>query len=240
MLVPAGLACIVAYFAMKQSSAPPKRAMVPGNEYVVLLHGIMRSPKSMEKIQHALEERGYRVVNFGYPSTKESIADCADILHEEMKKLPSGCPVSFVTHSMGGIVVRYYLAHYREIPVRRFVMIAPPNRGSSLARRLKAIPLYPKIFGRAGMEVAKDSHSVIEDLPSPRCEFGVIAGGLGRGSGVNPLIPGDDDMTVGIEETKLPGMKDFIRIEGQHSLLLNQKRVADNVISFLENGSFIH
>ena len=82
--------------------------------------------------------------------------------------------------------------------------------------------------------------SLIEDLPVPRCEFGVIAGGLGNGTGLNPLIPGDDDMTVSVEETKLPGMKDFIQIRGQHSLLLLQQEVADNVISFLKDGVFLH
>lgn len=73
----------------------------------------------------------------------------------------------------------------------------------------------------------------------PQCEFGIIAGGLGDGEGYNPLIPGDDDMTVGVEETRLRGMKDFIRVKGQHSILLNDKNVIDNVVHFLDKGYFI-
>ncbi len=230
-----GLAVLVYKYMGKHSTV-----LQQNGEWVVLLHGIMRGPGSMDKIQKALEHRGYHVLNFGYPSTSGSIADSADLLSREIKKLPSDSKINFVTHSMGAIVVRYYLANYREAAASRFVMIAPPNRGSSLAKRLAGFPLFKRILGRAGVELAKTNSSLIENLPPLRCEFGVIAGGLGNGSGLNPLIPGDDDMTVSVEETKLPGMKDFIQIRGQHSLLLLQQEVADNVISFLEKGIFLH
>jgi pimeloyl-ACP methyl ester carboxylesterase len=210
------------------------------NEWVVLLHGLLRNPGSMEKIERALMACGYHVVNFGYPSTRESIMDSADRLNAEMKKLPPGATVHFVTHSMGAIVVRYYLANYQAIPPARFVMIAPPNRGSSLARGLLRFSLFRWIFGRAGEEVAQVPRSLVSSLPAPRCEFGVIAGGLGNTVGLNPLIDGDDDGTVTVEETRLEGMKDFVQVKGQHSLLLLQQRVVDNVLAFLQTGRFLH
>ncbi|HPJ40198.1 MAG TPA: alpha/beta hydrolase [Spirochaetota bacterium] len=241
-LLTAGAAAVLLAVAVMVYIHMGKRTEVleQNGEWVVLLHGIMRGPGSMDKIQGALERRGYHVMNFGYPSTSESIADSADLLSTAMKKVPPGTTVHFVTHSMGAIVVRYYLANYKGAGAARFVMIAPPNRGSSLAKRLSALPLYKTMLGRAGTELAKVNSSLIEDLPVPRCEFGVIAGGLGNGYGINPLIPGEDDMTVSVEETKLPGMKDFIQIRGQHSLLLLQQEVVDNVISFLEKGAFLH
>ncbi|TAL36713.1 MAG: alpha/beta hydrolase [Spirochaetes bacterium] len=209
-------------------------------EWVVLLHGIMRGPASMEKLENALLACGYRVLNFGYPSTKESIMDSADLLGREMAKLPQGATIHFVTHSMGAIVVRYYLAHYRAITPARFVMIAPPNRGSSFAGRLMQLPGFRWLFGRAGGEVAQAPRSLVSTLPAPRCEFGVIAGGLGNSTGLNPLIDGDDDGTISVEETRLEGMKDFIQVKGQHSLLLLNRRVIDNVLAFLETGGFLH
>ncbi len=209
------------------------------NEWVVLLHGILRGPGSMEKIERALQACGYRVVNFGYPSTRESIMDSADLLNEELRKLLPGATVHFVTHSMGAIVVRYYLAHYKAVTPARFVMIAPPNRGSSLARGLARFSLFRWIFGRAGMEVAQLPEALVSSLPAPRCEFGVIAGGLGNDAGLNPFIDGDDDGTVTVEETRLEGMKDFVQVKGQHSLLLLQQRVVDNVLAFLQTGGFL-
>lgn len=210
-------------------------------EWVILLHGIFRGPRSMAKIEKSLGERGYRVINFGYPSTRESIEDIAELLNLEVQKLPpeSG-RIHFVTHSLGGIVVRYYLAHYRCPNVGRVVMIAPPNRGSTLASYLGRWMPYRWVFGKAGQQVAgaPDSYPLL--LPPPRAEFGVIAGGLGNEVGINPFIPGDNDGTVKVEETKLPGMKDFILLKGQHSTLLSQRAVAENVLAFLSEGNFLH
>jgi pimeloyl-ACP methyl ester carboxylesterase len=210
-------------------------------EWVILLHGIFRSKRSMARIEKALLERGYRVINFGYPSTRESIEDIAELLNQEVQKLPPDRGrLHFVTHSLGGIVVRYYLANYSCPNIGRIVMIAPPNRGSTLASYLGKWMPYRWMFGRAGQQVAgaPDSYPLL--LPPPRAEFGVIAGGLGLEVGINPFIPGDNDGTVKVDETRLPGMKDFILIKGQHSTLLSQRAVADNVLAFLSEGNFLH
>ncbi|MBW2638013.1 MAG: hypothetical protein JRC86_10925, partial [Deltaproteobacteria bacterium] len=83
------------------------------DEWVILLHGIMRSPRSMSRIERVLTYRGFRVINFGYPSTEESIETIATLLNKEVLSLPDRRKsVNFVSHSMGSIVVRYYLAHY--------------------------------------------------------------------------------------------------------------------------------
>jgi triacylglycerol lipase len=211
------------------------------DEWVILLHGIMRSPRSMSRIESSLEERGYRVINFGYPSTEESIEMIAAMLDSEIASIPGKIrSVNFVTHSMGSIVVRYYLAYYRVENLGRVVMIAPPNRGSIIVSYLKNWPPYRWFFGEAGQQLDRAPESLPNILPAPPCEFGIIAGGLGNGFGFNPLIPGDDDGTIGIDETRLHDMKDFIQIKGQHSTLLTKDRVIDNVLAFLEDGKFLH
>ncbi len=225
----------------KENAAANRTETNGDGEWVVLLHGIFRGPRSMAKIEKALVKSGYRVLNFGYPSTRESIEDIAELLHQEVQKLPRGNGrVHFVTHSLGGIVVRYYLARYSCPFVGRIVMIAPPNRGSTLASYLARWMPYRWVFGKAGQQVAgaPDSYPLL--LPPPRAEFGVIAGGLGNEVGINPFIPGDNDGTVKVEETRLPGMKDFILLKGQHSTLLSQRAVAENVLAFLAEGNFLH
>jgi triacylglycerol esterase/lipase EstA (alpha/beta hydrolase family) len=195
----------------------------------------------LNAIKRALEEKGFRVHNFGYPSTSESIEDIADMLNEDIRKLQDeNRRIHFVTHSMGAIVLRYYLAHYRPKNPGRIVMIAPPNRGSIIAAYLKKWPPYRWFFGRAGQDLARASGSLTMQLPSPGVEFGIIAGGVGGSLGLNPAIPGDNDGTVGVEETKLDKMKDFILIKGQHSTLLHQHSVIRNVIAFILYGEFLH
>ena len=119
-------------------------------------------------------------------------------------------------------------------------MIAPPNKGSQLARILSRLSLYKWALGVAGGKVIDVERAIPKIMKPPPLEFGVIAGGTGMKMGINPFLPGDDDGTITVEETKLEGMKDFIQIRGQHSLLLLQQSVIDNVIHFLDHGVFLH
>jgi hypothetical protein len=122
----------------------------------------------------------------------------------------------------------------------RFVMIAPPNKGYQWARILSRLSLYQWVLGVAGGKIQDVEKSIPAITAAPPIEFGVIASGTGTRIGMNPLLPGDDDGTVTVEETRLEGMKDFIQIIGQHSLLLTQKSVIDNVVHFLNTGKFLH
>lgn len=217
--------------------AMPKKA--DRGEYAVLVHGLLSGPRAMRKIEAALRLNGYRVINFGYTSRKQSIREASEDLRRAIdKSIPAGAKkIHFVTHSLGTIVVRYYLAARPPKNLGRFVMIAPPNNGSQWGRKLMdSHPVFHYILGVAGAEVR---HSPTEKLPHPPpCEVGIIAGGTG-GRGLNPAIAGDNDGTIAVEETKLAGMKDYILILDQHTLLLKNRRVIDNVISFLGTGKFL-
>lgn len=211
-------------------------------KWVILVHGVLRSSSSMEKIEKALRNKGYKTLNFDYDSRRETIKIVAKRLHREITKIYERDieSVSFVTHSFGTIIVRYYCANHTIKKKGRFVMIAPPNKGSQWARILSRLSLYKWVLGVAGGKVQDVEQAIPKIMSPPPIEFGVIAGGTGMKMGINPLLPGDDDGTITVEETKLEGMKDFIQIRGQHSLLLLQQGVIDNVIHFLERGQFIH
>jgi hypothetical protein len=210
-----------------------------GESCVVLIHGLFRGPESMEGIAAVLRERGHSIINFGYSSRSESLDKIANRLFYLIEKNAGNDikSISFVTHSLGSLVGRYYISRYRVDRLKRMVMIAPPNRGSVWGRMLgDNIPFMKSIIGESGDLI---SNGVGEHEMIPECEFGIIAGGLGDGEGYNPLIPGDDDMTVGVEETKLEGMKDFLLVKGQHSILLTDKNVIDNLVHFLDKGYFL-
>ncbi len=211
------------------------------NEWVVLVHGMLSSPRAMKKIEKDLVLNGYHVMNFGYDSREESIQTVADGLDQAIKKhVPAGArSIHFVTHSLGALVVRYYLSDRKIKNLGRFVMIAPPNQGSVWGKTLvKNIPAVRYILGISGEELQYSLK--YRPAQPPPCEFGIISGGTGKSRGLNPFIPGDNDATVAVSETMMKGMKDHIVIPGQHTMLLFQKRVIDNVISFLGTGKFIY
>ncbi len=240
VLTCAAIAAII--FSMAPSKKIPTRKAGGGKErWVFLVHGVLRSASSMGKIEAALRERGFFTHNFNYDSRHEPMKAVTKRLHREIGKVMGRDveSVSFVTHSFGTIVVRYYLAHHRVKKIGRFVMIAPPNKGSEWARILGKLPLYRWAMGIAGEKVQDVEKTIPKIMAPPPCEFGVIAGGSGTWFGINPLLKGDDDGTITVDETKLEGMKDFIQVKGQHSMLLMQQKVVDNVIAFLEGGTFL-
>ncbi len=211
----------------------------PGTHLVLLVHGILRSTGTFNALEKALTGAGYDAVAISYPSSRGTIEEHAEGLARLLERQEGTETVSFVTHSMGGLVVRYLLdgkgAWKRRIEVRRIVLIAPPNRGSAIARLIEDVPAYRLIFGEAGQQLTPAEVSRAPALEHP---FAIIAGGKGDGSGFNPLLPGDDDGTVGLAETRLEGAADFLVVPEIHALISNHQETVRATIDFLKHGRF--
>lgn len=207
------------------------------DEVVILLHGIANIPLSMKYLESSLEKAGYRVHNLGYPSTDIPIEEAAASVLEKVRALKEADSINFVGHSMGNLVIRMVLA--QDLPeLGRVVMIAPPNQGSFMAKRLEDLGIFRWIFGPAGQQLPADNREFFEKLPVPNCEFGIIAGGRGTENGFNPLLEGDDDGTLSVEETKLQGSADFTVVNKTHTLILFAPETVEQTIHFLKEGRF--
>ena len=211
--------------------------------YVILLHGLARSYRSMDKVEKNLSDLGYRVINVDYPSTEHPIEYLAEnVLGEIIKRYPidSGARIHFVTHSMGGIIVRYYLKHHNLDNLGRVVMLSPPNQGSELVDHLRNTYLYKKKNGPSGQQLGTDKKSVPRSLGPVDFELGVIAGSLSFNPASSMVLPGPDDGIVSVESAKVKGMTDFIVMPNSHSFIMKSKSVIKQIIHFLENGEFNH
>ena len=215
---------------------------------VIVLHGLADTRLSMALLCRHLERKGgYTVFSVAYPSTRQSIGDHARALAKIIRNLDGIEEISFVGHSMGNIVVRHYLADHTDAAtgrrpdrrIRRFVMLGPPNHGSSLAVRFGDDKLFTTVLGKPGEELGRQWTWLESDLAVPQCEFGIIAGGLGNEKGFNPLVPGDDDGVVAVATTRLPGAADFVMVPVLHPLLPADSRVMDYALRFLQNGYFV-
>ncbi len=146
----------------------------------------------------------------------------------------------FVGHSLGGILIRAYLAEDSPDRVGRVVMLAPPNHGSELVDALGDSALFRWALGPSGQVLGTDRNSLPNRLPPPAVEVGVIAG---TGS-VNPIgslvIPREDDGTVSVSSTRLEGMTDFLVVPSSHAFIMQSEKVAAQVVHFLRHGRFLH
>jgi triacylglycerol lipase len=213
----------------------------PEGGHVILLHGLGSSTRSMDKLAGRLRKQGHAVLNLAYPSLNHSIEYLAEeVLHPEVEGLlnSSSARIDFITHSMGGIVVRYYLKHHRFEKLGRVVMLAPPNQGSELVDRMKSIPLLARSLGPAARELGRDRYSLPLKLGRARFELGIIAGNRSGNLLNSLLIDGPDDGTISVRSTRLPGMDDFIILPYSHRSLLKSDEVIEQVIHFLKHGAF--
>lgn len=211
------------------------------SDCVVLVHGLARSSHSFSKMEKALQDSGYVVVNFSYSSTKQNIETLTeDIIPRSIKACPENSRIHFVTHSLGGILVRQYFSSDSLANPGRVVMLAPPNHGSEVTDRLRDNWFYRTINGPAGLELGTDSLSIPNKLGSADFELGIIAGTKTVNPILSTMLPNPDDGKVSVESTKLDGMKDHLEVPYSHTFILRKKAVIDQVIHFLKLGNFEH
>ncbi len=218
-----------------------ERSLRPRSPHLVLLvHGIARSTGTFSELKPALQAAGYDAVAISYPSTRDSIERHAEGLSLLLDRLQGTSRVSFVTHSMGGLVVRQLLSRERDwmrrVAVGSVVMVAPPNQGSAVARLLKDLPAYRLLYGESGQELVPEA---VLQMPVPHgIPIGVIAGGKGDGEGYNPFLAGDDDGTVKVAETLLPGAQGPIVVSAVHATISNHPTTIAATLRFLNHDPF--
>ncbi len=211
----------------------------PAQECVVLLHGLARTANSMTRIEARFAEEGYAVANIDYPSRKLPVEELAPLAVEEgLSECGERTAIHFITHSLGGILVRYYLETGQIPDLGRVVMLAPPNQGSEVVDTYRNVPGFKALNGPAGMQLGTDDKSVPLSLGPVDFELGVIAGEDTFNPILSQSLPNPDDGKVSVERTRVDGMRDFVVVPFSHPFIMRADPVIDLALSFIKTGSF--
>ena len=207
---------------------------------VLLVHGLGRTPASMAPLGRELAASGFRVVNVGYDSWREPAEEITALLLDAVDACCAGDEdgVHFVTHSLGGIVVRKFLADHSPAHEGRVVMLSPPNQGSEIVDRLAAIPFLESLLGPTGGDLGTGEESLPNRLGPAHFEVGVITGDRSLNPFYSWLIPGPDDGKVAVDRAALEGASGLLVVPYSHSFIMNREPVVDEVVHFLREGRF--
>jgi pimeloyl-ACP methyl ester carboxylesterase len=212
---------------------------VPHAETVVLLHGLVRSSRSMNTMEKELRQEGYQVINVDYPSRSAPIERLTEQIFDQLEPNIRACErVHFVTHSLGGILLRQYLQDHQLPNLGRVVMLAPPSLGSEVTDKLGNIFLYRWINGPAGDQLGTGAGSLPLRLAPPAFELGIIAGDRTINPILSLLIPGPDDGKVSTARAKPGTYSDYRRLHATHTFIMRNREAVQQTKHFLKNGSF--
>jgi pimeloyl-ACP methyl ester carboxylesterase len=212
------------------------------SECVVLLHGLNRSWRAMRPMAEALQLAGFTTTNVDYPSqsgTIEEIAPLAVGLGLRDCRETGATRIHFVTHSLGGILLRYQNKHDPIPDLGRVVMLGPPNQGSELIDKTRDWPGFEILSGDAGAELGTGADGMPALLGPVDFELGVIAGTGTINVFASAMLPDPDDGKVSVASTQVDGMNDFLLVGNSHRYILRSKVVFRNTESFLRNGWFL-
>jgi len=224
---------------------PMEKYRSNSNACVILLHGLGRTSRSMAGMAAAMTAAGYLAVNLDYPSRQKPIEELADAVVpkgiERCREATVG-RIDFITHSMGGIVLRSYLARHDIAELGRVVMLSPPNQGSEASDRLMNNRVYRWYNGPAGQQLGTGPEGMAASLGPVDYQTGIITGNRHSffDGWLADIIPGQDDGKVSVERARVAGMADFMVLPYAHSFIMQQKEVMAQTLHFLQTGVFDH
>lgn len=201
---------------------------------VLLIHGLGRHAGIMDKPKLALRKAGFSAHSLNYATLLEGVDDHATHFTHLLENLKGIKKVSFVTHSLGGLVAREILSRntrWNDVVADRIVMMGTPNQGAQIAEFLSRMKSYKFITGQSGQDVRPDQK--LATLPEPTIPTLIIAGGIGNDIGFNPLLTGDNDGVVTVEETRLNGDHQFKQVKVIHTTIMDHEESIKTMLEFI-------
>lgn len=211
------------------------------SECIILIHGLARTSRCMNKAASLLKTYGYDVINVNYPSRQKVISQLVSLhLRPAIKKSETKAykQIHFMTHSMGGILLRYYLSTHSIKNLGKTVMLSPPNQGSEIVDKIGHLSLFYLLNGPAGRQLGTDKDSVPMQLGKLTFDTGIIMGYRSINPLLSLLIPGKNDGKVAVERAKVKGMKDFLLVPSTHGFIMQRSKVIFQALYFIQHSIF--
>lgn len=209
-----------------------------GGPPVVLLHGLWRGWRAMRPMARALGQEGFSTLIIPYPSARKPVAELVDRVREEVRKIAGNHPVHFITHSLGGIILRELMTG--EVPWKagKIIMLAPPSQGSEIVDWSRDHPVLRTLLGSAGRALGSDG--VPGKLPAipAGLEAAVIMGRRASIPFFKKLLGHENDGIVTAEKGRIDGLRGFSVIDADHTFIQMHPEAIRLSLDFLKTGAW--
>ena len=214
----------------------PSRGCASGDR-VILVHGLLMSGHVFYPVGAHLARQGFLSILYDYPTRRACVEEhgaalCAFIEKEmeSMRESEAG-KLHFVTHSMGGLLLRVALRQLSpgtRSAIGRIVMITPPNKGSDVAEAVLRKLFFAEKIVKCLPDLSSVPHSFANTFPEPdeTFEIGIIAG--------------SHDRKVAVPSTHLAHERDHLILQSSHTAILFRKQTVHQTVHFLLHGTFEH
>lgn len=211
-------------------------------KHVLLFPGFGETSFKMSALSYWLQLAGYETEIIDYPSTMGTAEELiADYFVPAMKKRAEKPVIHCVTNSIGGILLRGFLASHEQPNLGRVVMIGPGHKGSHVLEIVRHHPLAKLLLGPLINQAGDDKDAYACQLPSyVDFDLGIIAGGISLDPVAYCISPQMQDGRVTVESSKIDGMKDHVVLPIPHEMLAHHPLTSVQVIHFLQRGYFNH
>ena len=208
----------------------------PSREAVVLIHGMKRTGRSMRKMARAMEAANYNTIVCSYPSDRSVHATATNLFAALAPIIETAPRIHFITHSLGGILLRDAFRNGAPSNLGRVVMLGPPNGGSQHIDRFANLPLFETFWGTPAPELGTGTDSFPASLPPIDFPCGVIAGS--NGGILGWMLPDENDGKVTVTNAWTAGLADFLVLPTGHTWMMRNNAVISNALEFLRTGRF--
>ncbi|MBY5946774.1 alpha/beta fold hydrolase [Photobacterium rosenbergii] len=211
------------------------------SDVVVLAHGLARSSHAMWKMKDNLEQAGFAVCTIDYSTIGVALDDMLDDTRQQIKGCISrGGRTHFIGHSLGGLVIRDYLAQHPvdAQQLGKVIFMGTPNQGSEVADHMQDNFLMG-IGGEVSQSLISGEKSLGNQLPVPDYPVGIIAGTKSSFATKSYFEVANDGL-VSVDSAKVASMDDFIALKVSHTAMRYSQSVSDQAIHYLKHGQFDH
>lgn len=211
------------------------------DKVLVLVHGFIKNSKDMQTIKNFFAKRFEDIISVDLPTTFVSLEVAVAKLCEVLKNIPKTKNITFVAHSMGGIIVCKAIHELNLENVDKCVFIATPFAGSKVANLGDRIPFYSRVLKPNKDLLATDKYLEVCNKVTDKFTTGLIAGNKHSKLNIlaNICLSKEHDGLVDIKSAFAINSVDRVILNMNHGEIHHKTETIMQVQNFLDTSGFL-